>query len=302
MNSYHELINKICEKKGINCTILSKDWILVLERNGITKYISGYKFDLNSHGAGNVVDDKYAFYEVLKYRNIPVAEHTIMFNFSNHQNAVDFFNKENKDIVIKANIGTCGNEVYHVKNISELEKYLDILLKKNFSISLLPYYNIKREYRVIVLNGKCRYIYGKEKPTVVGDGKNTIKELLEEFNRYYFTKERAFYNSNYDLQYVPKINEVIEYGWKFNLSKGSKIVEVEDSLKEFLSTFAINVAEAVNLKFGSVDIIETEDNKFMVLEANSGVMMNNLMHLLDNGYNIAEEIYSEAIDSMFSNS
>jgi glutathione synthase/RimK-type ligase-like ATP-grasp enzyme len=103
------------------------------------------------------------------------------------------------------------------------------------------------------------------------------------------------------LQYIPKENEIIEYGWQFNLSKGSRIVEVGDKLKEFLSEFAISVSKAVNLNFGSVDIIEIEDNKFMVLEANSGVMMDNLMHLLDNGHEIAKEIYSEAIDLMFSN-
>jgi glutathione synthase/RimK-type ligase-like ATP-grasp enzyme len=103
------------------------------------------------------------------------------------------------------------------------------------------------------------------------------------------------------LQYIPKENEIIEYGWQFNLYKGSRIVEVGDKLKEFLSEFAISVSKAVNLNFGSVDIIEIEDNKFMVLEANSGVMMDNLMHLLDNGHEIAKEIYSEAIDLMFSN-
>ena len=59
------------------------------------------------------------------------------------------------------------------------------------------------------------------------------------------------------------------------------------------------VSRAIDLSFASVDIIETENNELLVLEINSGVMLENLVNLLENGYEIAYNIYREAINAMF---
>ena len=56
----------------IKYKLLSKDWIIMLEKDGKTRYICGYKFDLNGHGIGLITDDKFALYEVLKAKGIPV--------------------------------------------------------------------------------------------------------------------------------------------------------------------------------------------------------------------------------------
>ena len=62
---------------------------------------------------------------------------------------------------------------------------------------------------------------------------------------------------------------------------------------------ADKIAEILNLKFVSIDIIKNSDNKFMVMEINSGVMTENLIKQSNNGKEIAKEIYSEAINQMF---
>lgn len=85
MKEFHELIKEICAENKIKCSILSKDWVVMLEKANQTRFISGYKFDLNRHGIGNVFDDKFATYEVLKNKNIPIIEHKIVFATSNKQ-------------------------------------------------------------------------------------------------------------------------------------------------------------------------------------------------------------------------
>lgn len=52
----------------------------MLEKYDIKKYITGYKFDLNTQSISNIVDDKYALYEVLKNNNIPVIDHNIIYS------------------------------------------------------------------------------------------------------------------------------------------------------------------------------------------------------------------------------
>ena len=67
---YHKIIKEICDELDINCNFLSKDWVIMLEKDNKNKFITGYKFDLNTQSTSNIVDDKFALYEVLKVNNI----------------------------------------------------------------------------------------------------------------------------------------------------------------------------------------------------------------------------------------
>ena len=73
-NTVKKMIKEICEELGIKCTLLSKDWIFMLERNGAIRFLAGYKAALNDHALGMVLDDKYALYDVLKILNFLMLE------------------------------------------------------------------------------------------------------------------------------------------------------------------------------------------------------------------------------------
>lgn len=306
--NFHKIIKEICHELDIKYTLLSKDWIIMLEKGGVTKFISGYKFDNNGHALGNVLDDKYALFEVLSAKNIPIIEHEIMFKQSNYNDyatknntydmALSYFQEHDKNIVLKSNTGTCGSEVFHVTDEQQCFVCLEKLLRNNFSISLCPFYDIKREYRVIMLDGCPLYSYGKIKPMVIGDGMKTVKQLLEEFNPHYFNSFSSFFNKDINPNYIPKMEEILEYNWQYNLSKGANIIEIAEN-KEKIEQLAVEIASKIGLSFASVDIIETNDDNLFVLEINSGVMLENFMVLLENGYEIAYNIYREAIIHMF---
>lgn len=306
MKEFHKLIKEICDENKIKCSILSKDWIVMLEKDNKTRFISGYKFDLNQHGIGNVFDDKFATYEILKNKNIPIIEHKIVFETSNkndyavNSNSYDivtkYFNENNQNIVLKANDSTCGSNVFHITDIKEIPTTLDTLFQKSFSISLCPFYQIKTEYRLIILNNKCVLVYGKRKPIVIGDGKKTIRELLKEFNPYYF--ENKLNEEKYTK--VLEKDEIYEYSWQFNLSKGAVCFPIEDvSLKQRLIEFSQKITDCIDLGFCSLDIIETNQNELFVMEINSGVMMKNYMNIIPSGRKTAKKIYKDAILAMF---
>ena len=295
MKEFNELIKKIGEELGIKVTLLSDNWLTILEKDNKIHYVQGYKFDLNNHGIGNIMDDKGLFFDLLRYKNIPIIEHNVIFKDYSKKEVLNYFNKNNKEIIVKGNIGTCGNEVFKVDNEKDLFKVIDELFLKEFSISLCPYYDIRNEYRVIILNGEVRIIYGKIRPLIVGDGKSTIKELAINFNDYYQSYD--FSNS----EYVPKLGEEILLNYQFNLSKGAKMfLEIEDELKKKLSELALKVTNELDITFASVDIIYTTDNKLLVMEANSGVMMDNFIRFnKDKGYHMAYNLYKDAIKLMF---
>lgn len=296
MEEFNKLIQSIGEELNIKVTLLSDNWLTILEKDEDIHYIQGYKFDLNNHGLGNIIDDKGLFYDLLTYKNLPIIEHYVIFQNYNKNEVLDYFNSHNKEIVIKGNIGTCGKEVYKVNNEKDLFEKIDYLFQSQFSISLCPYYDIINEYRVIVLNDEVRVIYGKQRPIVVGNGKSSLRELANSFNPLYYKGDKL---QKLD-EYIPKEDEEVVLNFQFNLSNGALMfLDIEPSLKKELEDLAIKVSKATNLMFGSVDIIKTRDNKLLIMEANSGVMMNSFIKQHENGYNIAKNIYKDAINLMF---
>jgi len=291
-----KLIKTICDEENIKFKLVSKDWIMILEKDNKTRYITGYKFESNNHALGLICDDKYALYEVLSHFNIKVAEHYIVFKNYDRNKIIEYASKYNYHLVVKINEGTCGNDMYQVTNEEELFKMIDKLLVKAFSISLSPFYDIKNEYRSIIYKGNIELFYGKKRPIVIGNGKSTVYELLLEFNNNYFSKIKDHSN----LDYILEKDKIYEYGWQHNLSKGAIPFYVEDNdIKSKIQNLALEVANKLNLNFVSVDIIELTNNNIMVLEINSGVMMENFMKIMDNGENISKEIYRKVISDLF---
>ncbi len=305
-NNFKEIIKEICNENNIKYKFLSKDWVIMLEKDGKTRFISGYKFDLNSHGIGLIADDKYALYEVLKDKGIPVIEHKIVYNKTNnldyatgcntYEYVKKFFIKNNNHIVIKPNGGTCGNNVFNVTDINEIDNILDRIFVSNYSISICPFYEIKHEYRAIMLNGESQLVYTKYLPTVIGNGNKTIRQLLLEFNYDYFINKLE--DSKYDRILANK--EIFEYNWKFNLSQGAIAKRLDNKLLEDkLIKLAKQICNEINLKFGSIDIIQTNNDDFLVLEINSGVMIENYIRLNPDEYVVAKNIYRNAIKDLF---
>ena len=302
---FNKIIEEICQELDIKYTYLSKDWIIKLEKDNKVKYLSGNKFDLNGHAIGLIMDDKYAFYDTLNKLNIPACVHSIIYRENNNyeyannchtkEDIINYFNEYKENVVIKPNIGSLGLGVHHITNKDELLEKTKELLTENFSISICPFYNIKYEYRIIVLNNHIKLIYKKQNPVVFGDGKSTLEELLINFNKNYFEKKNI-------PNIVLKKNEKYTYDWHFNLSRGSiASLDIDNNKKEELSKLALEVSKKVGITFASIDIVELYNNKLLVLEANSGVTIDKVINFIPNGYKIAKDIYKEAIEFSFKN-
>ncbi len=296
MNAVQKMIKEICAELGISFSLVSKDWIMLLQKEGKLRMIVGYKFDLNNHASGLICDDKFALYEVLKHEHIPVVEHFLLFQNYKKEEILEYAQKYAWDMVVKDNTGTCGNDMFHTTTKSSLFLKIDTLLLAHASVSISPFYKIKNEYRVVVLKGEVVLFSGKKKPMVVGDGKSSIYELLCCFNPFYFSK----LEKTESLSKILSANEMYEYNWQFNLSKGAiPFLDCDAVLQKKIERLALAVAKILDLSFASIDIIETEDHELLVLEVNSGVMIKNFVELAPNGEEIARNVYKKAIEEMF---
>lgn len=293
MKEFNEIIEEICEEENITLNNYQGKWLKELIKDNKTRYIVGYKFSLNNQGIGLVVDDKGLFHDTIQSK-LPIIEHHVLFHNYDREEVLDYYHKNNNLLIIKGNIGTCGKEVYKVDNEIKLFEVIDYLFESQYSISLCPYYNIEKEYRVIVLNNEIKLVYGKENPIIIGDGIKTIRELLLDFNPVYYNKHHV---DNEDL--VPELNQRIVIEYRFNLSNGSRVNKnIDIELKNKLINLAKDVIKYTNLSFGSIDIIKTYDNELLLMEANSGVMMNNYLKQTKDR-DLVKSIYKEAIINMF---
>lgn len=303
-----KIIKELCKEFQINIESKSREWILKLTKGENVKYIIGKKFPLNSESSGAIVSDKYATFEILDSFNVPTIKHTLLFNpkirkeyLSKKENSEiisEEFSRYNK-LVVKPNFGSEGKDVLLCTSLEDTEIAVDKLFESNSSISICPYYDIKTEYRTFYLDGRILLIYGKTKPFVVGNGKSNLRELIEKLN----LPRKSVVRENLealDLNMIPQIGEKVEISWKHNLSGGATAKLLEDGpLYEKVEKIALSAGKAADVRFVTIDIINTNTDELYVMEINSGVTADIFAEIVENGYEIAKNVYREAIKTMF---
>lgn len=192
-----------------------------------------------------------------------------------------------------------GKGVSLCHTLKETEIAIQNLFETQDSVSICPYYEIKTEYRTFYLNGEVLLIYGKTKPFVIGDGETTLGELIGKSNSLDEKMVQSTLNK-LDMAYVPKDKEKIEISWKHNLSGGAKPNVLEKGeLYDRIEKLAIKAGKAMNIKFATIDIIQTKEDSFYVLEVNSGVCTSIFVEQVDGGYEMAKNIYRKALQALF---
>ena len=77
---FNIIIQELCSEMNIKMERLSYNWVFQLSKNGKIRHITRNHFDINPQATGDIANDKYATYEVLKSQDVPVIEHTMIFN------------------------------------------------------------------------------------------------------------------------------------------------------------------------------------------------------------------------------
>lgn len=228
----------------------------VLRVNGV--WIHGYHFGLNDAAAAAICDDKAATSEVLGKTKLPVVPH--WFLSREQMPDVSGLLTEYGALVVKPNEGTGGRDVLRVSSEIELSLALERLLADYERLSVSPYVEVETEFRVIVLRGEPVLIYAKKQPAE---------------------------------------------GWLFNLGQGA-VPEVlysgasgrgiSSGQVAKLAEIAVSACARLGLLFASVDLVlSREQHELLILEVNSGVMLEHFSRLSDGNYALAKTVYQLAL-------
>ncbi len=306
------LITELAQERGITVHPLSHGWILLLQKNGTTRRIFGYDFDLNDAVAQMLAKDKSATALLLQFHNVPCVEHHLFLrpdiegyapergNWAAMKALAEAYNYH---VVCKPNTGTSGQDVYQVHSPRELEWVVQRLFQEYKAIAIAPYYDIPREYRVILLDDQVLLMYEKRRPTIVGDGRTPLGELVAQTLAQCALPERVFQEAQqlYRQEWrrvLPK-GEVRPLIWRHNLAAGAQpVLEIPEDLRERLKRLARQAMQILGLRTAAVDIVETEEG-LRVLEINSGIMMEYFALRHPQGEALARHVYTTLLHHMF---
>jgi D-alanine-D-alanine ligase-like ATP-grasp enzyme len=322
------LLKQIAQENGWEIQTYSQGWFSKLSFGNIDRFVYGYMFPLNSSTSQKICSDKAATSTVLKEHKIPqIYHHSVALgeNFSVWEKCVEVFEKYGKNVVCKPVDGSGGVNVEHVTSRLQLESVVTNLFKNYHEIAICGFEVIKREYRLIMLEGTAEIIFKKTPPYMVGDGVHSTQALVQQFLRAMEPKKRLNLIHNIDAKIllsheVPNKGEKIFLHWKHNLGQGATCLiiggqsffeiggKTESNKYESITKSMIELAKktvsALNVRFASVDIvkvIESDGNKKLkIMEVNSGIMMDNLMEQYSSmGIILAKRVYSKALHISF---
>jgi glutathione synthase/RimK-type ligase-like ATP-grasp enzyme len=310
--AFVEAVKRYCVTHGIEVEMRSDGWLIVMRRGPKRHFAFGYDLGLNSAVAHRIANDKAATTEVLQICGVACVVHTLfqspqMGEYIPPQRSweamIALLDANPNGIVVKPNEGTSGESVFKVSTGPELEVAVHKIFSSSLSLAISPYLDIENEVRVVLLDRRPLVVYSKARPEIAGDGKHTLLELalMATPPELRSTVLRAMVD-DFDkagLDQIPALGRRIVLNWRHNLDSGARPVLLQQGkIKDACVAIAAQAAEAIGLRFGSVDVVQV-NGSWQILEINSGVMMEALARRHPD---LVYAAYSAALDQVFEQS
>lgn len=308
---YVRMIQQIAASLDIECTLLTGNWTIQLKKGSKTQYIIGYAFGLNDAACFKIIRNKNVCSEILQVNGIPNVPHELLLSPSifmrrkvgeGNRNRIEaFIDEHGFPVVLKKNNSSKGEGVFRANTEAEFEDTLAKLYTSEEAICLCPFRKDLTEYRSVILDGECFLTYEKKRPSLVGDGVSTVRDLFFQFSHSTSASSAkpGFYYDNElveKLDYIPAPGESILLQWKHNRALGTQYNYVEHSEIRSLS---VRAAKAVNARFVTVDVVCSPDFGFEIMEINASVSLHRVKMLNNEDYDGESSIYRKAVEKLF---
>ena len=304
-----ESVKKYCLAHNIAIEVRSGGWLLVMRRGSQRRVAIGYDVGLNSAAAHLIASDKAAAAETLKLAGVPCIPHALFLGpklsahvpGSGSREAMQrLLDQHPHGLVVKPNEGTSGEAVFRVTTKQQLELAVKRIFAAYPSLAISPYVEIEDEVRVVLLDDRALIVYSKQRPSVIGDGKHSLRELALAVT----PAERqssvlqiiADDFGETELDAIPSAGQRHMLNWRHNLDTGAEPVLVNDGdIRDACVQLARDAAAAIGIRFGSIDVVRAGE-AWQILEVNSGVKMEALGRLHPE---LVHAAYEAALDKVF---
>lgn len=255
--------------------------------SGRMHYFSVARGDAVPRSAIKICVNKDLTKDYLSKAGVPVPEGETFEEDVDDKTIVNYAEKLGYPLVLKPSDGTGGNGVIaNIKNEDEFKQALDyVKYELNYKKLIVEKYIPGEDYRIYVIDNKVIAAFKKDPANVIGDGTNTIENLIRLKNekrtktpalknrpiRVDRETNRLLTSNGYTMKSVPKKGEQVFLKTKNNVSAGGDSIDVTDELTSEICDIAIRAANAIpGLVQTGVDMmVDLKNNKGAVLELNS---------------------------------
>lgn len=326
----HRVLRKVAPKIGATITT-EPGWNIVGKitfKNGKHSYFKYSSLDLNPMAAAEIAKDKDYTNYFLKLHGYPIVPKSQAFYSDAWAAAIKAKNKTidyayqhaekiGFPVLIKPNSGAQGIGVVIVENKKEFYTYSQEVFK-NDRLMLVQEVLHGEDYRFVVLDGKVLSVYQRIPLNITGDGRSTIRQLIEKKAKQFKAVSRDLKLSAEDyrillklkhqkltLEYVPAKREKVFLLDNANLSSGGDAIDVTETMPARFKKLAIAITKDMGLRFCGVDLIinncHTKDAPYWVLEINGAPGLDHYSQLGDTQMKSVEKLYLDILKKLEKN-
>ncbi|MGH8443257.1 MAG: cyanophycin synthetase [Nevskiaceae bacterium] len=280
---------RAAEARGIPWFRLNNQSLIQMGHGRYQKRIEATTTSDTSMIATEIAKDKSLAQRILSDLGLPLPQQHLVYSL---KRAIQGAEKIGYPVVVKPVDGNHGRGVtVGVRNEEELEAAYDAA--REHSKGVLVESLIKGlDHRLLVISGKLEAAARRMPGHVVGDGRHTIKELVETVNRdprrgigheKELTQiqmdpqaESCLADKGYNWKTVPAKDEVVLLRRTANLSTGGTAIDVTDVIHPDNREMAERAIKAVGLDIGGVDFLSDDiavsykNNGAAICEVNAG--------------------------------
>ncbi|UWG97720.1 cyanophycin synthetase [Dehalobacter sp. DCM] len=310
-----QAILNACETRGIPFHRLGNGALYQLGHGRYQRKIQAAMSDTTSCIGVDMASDKQLTRMVLDECLFPVPRGMVV---SAEKELLQCFKQINKNVVVKPCRGNQGKGVsINLGTKQELIKAYYHAQKYDSKV-IIEEYIAGNNYRLLVIGGKLAAAARRLPPGVIGDGRSTVKELIQLENEHslrgdghdnYLSKividpalERELARQGLSLVSVPLAGEKVILRADVNMSTGATAVDVTDRVHPDNIELAVNSSKLLGLDIAGVDMIvedisksyREQDGRVIEINAVPGLRM----HLLPSEGR-ARDVGSDIIRMMF---
>ncbi len=324
-----ELILKLAPKVGAK-VIVEPEWGYVAQikyKNGVTRSIRYLALDLNHIGSSDIAKDKdYAkfFLKKLGYKVAPgitifsKKRAKVLQSKRDSSAASQYAKKIGYPVIIKPNSQSQGIQVSLANNDRELRNALSEVLESD-NVALIEKYMPGHDYRIVVLDKEIISAYERIALSVTGDGKSSIRKLLQDKQKLFIKKDRDTRINFKDPRISNKLKKQ-KLNWQSVLLKGKKVFlldnanlstggdskDVTQTIHPKWKKIAISITREMGLRICGVDImitagdiaIDPKNCDYFVIEINSAPGLDHYVTTGKKQRKIVEDMYLEILKAL----
>lgn len=256
------------KRRDIPASEIADSGLIRLGYGKYQRYISATLFENTSSIAADIACDKALTKTLLDEVCVPVPEGQVCFTA---QEAISCAKKIGYPVVVKPK---CGNKGKYVAVNLQDDVEVELAFAEALTLGpevIVERFILGRDYRILVVNGKVVAVAERIPARVIGDGKHTIKELIDlensnplrgEDHEKALTKmkvdentKRILAKQGFDLNTAPELGQIIYLRTNSNISTGGTAIDCTDLIHPYNREIAEAAVKTIGLDIAGVDLV-----------------------------------------------